>query len=101
MNEIIGLEFYLHVRYKKKRNLKNKSPPPENPPGSRSEHFPDLCDRLKSLAVSSRKEARPMPLYIALSENPREINEKNSKIIGFATHSLDKYLLNTIYQTLS
>lgn len=81
-------------------NLKNKSPP------QRTLQGPDLSISQISVTDSNcwqsplgEKEARPMPLYIALSENSREIDGKNPKIISFAMHSFKKYLLNTYHMS--
>lgn len=47
-----------------------------------------VTDSNPQWSPQGEKEARPMPLYTALSENSREINQQNTKIIDSHNHLL-------------
>lgn len=96
LNELIadGLECHLYVGcYKKKKeNIRRKEfkewgPTPESPPGSRSGHFPDLCDRFKLLAVSSKRERRQTHAFTFSLIRELKGNQWNEwQIIDCTTH---------------
>lgn len=97
MGDGLGSHSHVGCYKKKKENVRNKEFK-EQGPTHRAHQGPDICDRFKSLAISSR--SHNCALYVGLSENSREINGKNAKIIDCTTQSINKYLLNT-YQPLS